>query len=41
VSALRSEAAGHDVSVRALDKGRFARSGAGANLGELAERATA
>jgi predicted TIM-barrel fold metal-dependent hydrolase len=41
VSALRGEAAGHDVSIRSFDKGRFARSGTGADLGKLAARATA
>jgi predicted TIM-barrel fold metal-dependent hydrolase len=41
VSALRAEAPGHDVSVRSYDKGRFTRSGTGADLGKLAARATA
>ncbi len=41
VSALRAEVAGHDVSVRSLDKGRFERSGQGVDLGELAREATA
>jgi predicted TIM-barrel fold metal-dependent hydrolase len=41
VAALRAEAAGHDVSVRSFDKGRFARSGTGTDLGRLAEAATA
>ncbi|WP_436776556.1 amidohydrolase family protein [Yinghuangia sp. YIM S09857] len=40
VGALRAEAAGHDVSVRSYDKGRFERS-AGANLAELRASATA
>ena len=40
VGALRAEVAGHDVSIRSMDKGRYA----GAerpSLGELAQRATA
>jgi hypothetical protein len=41
VAALRAEAAGHDVSIRSYDKGRFIRSGKGADLGELAAKATA
>jgi hypothetical protein len=41
VGALRAEAAGHDVAVRSFDKGRFVRSGKGADLGKLAARATA
>src|SRR5919108_136045 len=41
VGALRAEAAGHDVSVRSLDKGRFERSGKGVDLGKLAAKATA
>jgi predicted TIM-barrel fold metal-dependent hydrolase len=41
VAALRAEAAGHDVSIRAFDKGRFERSRAGIDMGTLAERATA
>ena len=41
VGALRAEAAGHDVSVRSLDKGRFERSGTGVDLGKLAAKATA
>jgi hypothetical protein len=41
VAALRSEATGHDVSVHSFDKGRFARTGTGADLARLAERATA
>ncbi|HEY2430273.1 MAG TPA: amidohydrolase family protein [Acidimicrobiales bacterium] len=40
VAALRAEAAGHDVSVRAYDKGRFERR-PGADLGKLAGAATA
>jgi predicted TIM-barrel fold metal-dependent hydrolase len=41
VAALRSEAAGHDVEIRSFDKGRFARSGKGVELGTLAAHATA
>jgi predicted TIM-barrel fold metal-dependent hydrolase len=41
VAALRAEAAGHDVSIRAFDTGRFERSHAGIDMGKLAERATA
>ena len=41
VGALRAEAAGHDVSVRSFDKGRFERSHKGADLGKLAGKATA
>jgi predicted TIM-barrel fold metal-dependent hydrolase len=41
VGALRVRAAGHDVSVRSYDKGRFERTGQGADLGKLAARATA
>ena len=41
VGALRSEAKGHDVTVRSLDKGRFERTGAGTDLGRLAKQATA
>ncbi|WTX00076.1 amidohydrolase family protein [Streptomycetaceae bacterium NBC_01309] len=40
VGALRAEAAGHDVSVRSYDKGRYERS-KGANLAELSASATA
>ena len=40
VGALRAEVAGHDVSIRSMDKGRFATAGA-PSLGELAARATA
>jgi predicted TIM-barrel fold metal-dependent hydrolase len=40
VSALRAKAAGHDVSVRSFDKGRFERH-KGADLGQLAAKATA
>jgi predicted TIM-barrel fold metal-dependent hydrolase len=41
VAALRAEAAGHDVSVRSMDKGRFEHTHSGTDLGELASRATA
>ena len=41
VGALRSEATGHDVAVRSFDKGRFVRTGKGADLGKLAAKATA
>jgi len=40
VGALRAEAAGHDVSIRAYDKGRFQKT-LGADLVELQQRATA
>ncbi|CAO5258692.1 amidohydrolase family protein [Frankia sp. AgKG'84/4] len=39
VGALRAAAAGHDVSIRSFDQGRFERQ-VGINLGELAGRAT-
>ena len=41
VGALRAEVPGHDVETRPYDKGRFARSGAGIDVGDLAKRATA
>jgi predicted TIM-barrel fold metal-dependent hydrolase len=41
VAALRAEAAGHDVSVRSYDTGRFQRTGRGVDLGSLAGKATA
>jgi hypothetical protein len=41
VGALRARAAGHDVSVRSFDKGRFERTRKGADLGKLAKAATA
>jgi predicted TIM-barrel fold metal-dependent hydrolase len=41
VGALRAEAAGHDVSVRSYDKGRFERSGKGIALADIAAKATA
>jgi Amidohydrolase len=40
VAALRAEAAGHDVAVRAYDTGRYERR-KGIDLGELAKQATA
>ncbi len=40
VSALRAEAAGHDVSEQSFDRGRFERS-TGGNLAEFASKATA
>jgi predicted TIM-barrel fold metal-dependent hydrolase len=40
VAALRAEAAGHDVSIRAFDKGRFEKQ-VGIDLGDLVPRATA
>jgi predicted TIM-barrel fold metal-dependent hydrolase len=41
VGALRAEAAGHDVSIRSLDKGRFERTHKGIDLGEMQSKATA
>ena len=41
VGALRARAAGHDVSIRSFDKGRFERSGAGVDLGTITKAATA
>ena len=41
VGALRSRAAGHDVSIRSFDHGRFVRTGKGVDIGKLAPRATA
>jgi predicted TIM-barrel fold metal-dependent hydrolase len=41
VGALRAEAAGHDVSIRSFDKGRFERSGKGIALADIAAKATA
>jgi predicted TIM-barrel fold metal-dependent hydrolase len=41
VAALRAKAAGHDVSIRSFDKGRFERTHKGADLGKLAAKATA
>ena len=40
VGALRAEVAGHDTTIRAMDKGRFAGTPT-MTLGELAENATA
>jgi predicted TIM-barrel fold metal-dependent hydrolase len=41
VGALRARAAGHDVSIRSFDKGRFERSGRGVDLGTITRAATA
>ncbi|EFC79373.1 amidohydrolase family protein [Parafrankia sp. EUN1f] len=41
VGALRAEVAGHDVTTRSFDKGRFERTGAGTDLSALASNATA
>jgi predicted TIM-barrel fold metal-dependent hydrolase len=41
VGALRKEAAGHDVSIRSMDRGRFGQKGDGIEIGKLSERATA
>jgi predicted TIM-barrel fold metal-dependent hydrolase len=41
VKALRAEAAGHDVSIRSMDKGRYERNSRGIDLSQMAERATA
>jgi predicted TIM-barrel fold metal-dependent hydrolase len=41
VGALRQEVAGHDVSIRSFDRGRFQRTQPGINLGELSKSATA
>src|SRR5262245_31936256 len=41
VGALRAEVAGHDVTEHSMDKGRYENKTKGANLGELAARATA
>ncbi|MGI8663420.1 MAG: amidohydrolase family protein [Acidimicrobiales bacterium] len=41
VGALRAGVPGHDVSVRSYDKGRFERTHKGADLGKLAEKASA
>lgn len=40
VGALRARAAGHDVSIRSLDHGRFERSGDGTTLATIAKAAT-
>jgi predicted TIM-barrel fold metal-dependent hydrolase len=41
VRALREDAAGHDVSIRSMDKGRYERMTKGIDLSHMAERATA
>jgi predicted TIM-barrel fold metal-dependent hydrolase len=41
VGALRAEAAGHDVSIRSFDHGRFERQGKGVDLATIAAAATA
>ncbi len=41
MGALRAEAAGHDVSIRAYDTGRIQRTGAGVDMATMAARATA
>jgi predicted TIM-barrel fold metal-dependent hydrolase len=41
VGALRARAAGHDVSIRSFDHGRFERSGHGVGAAEIASKATA
>jgi predicted TIM-barrel fold metal-dependent hydrolase len=41
VRALREEAAGHDVSIRSMDKGRYQRTNRGIDLSQMAQRATA
>jgi len=41
VGALRAEAGDWDVSVRSYDKGRFEIAHTGADLGKLADQATA
>jgi hypothetical protein len=41
VGALRAEAAGHDVSIKPYDKGRFSRSGKGIEIAKVAAVATA
>jgi predicted TIM-barrel fold metal-dependent hydrolase len=40
VKALRAQAAGHDVSIRSFDRGRFTHSGTGVELGTVAAIAT-
>ena len=40
VGALRAEVAGHDVSIRSMDKGRYA-DAAKVSLADMAARATA
>lgn len=41
VGALRSEVAGHDVSVRSMSKGRHAHDGTGIQIGAMVSRASA
>jgi hypothetical protein len=41
VAALRARAAGHDVSIRSYDKGRFEITGTGVDLATITGRATA
>lgn len=41
VGALRAKAAGHDVSIRSFDQGRFERTGKGVDLGTITKAATA
>ena len=41
VGALRAEVVGHDIAIRRYDKGRYARSGKGIDIGDLVPRATA
>jgi hypothetical protein len=41
VGALRARAAGHDVTIRSFDRGRFERSGQGVDLGTITRQATA
>jgi hypothetical protein len=41
VAALRAEAAGHDVTIRPFDKGRFSHHHTGVAIGDLAGKATA
>ncbi len=41
VGALRARAAGHDVSIRSFDRGRFERTNKGVEIGKLASKATA
>jgi predicted TIM-barrel fold metal-dependent hydrolase len=41
VGALRAKSAGHDVSIKSFDHGRFERSGKGVDLAEIASKATA
>ena len=41
VGALRAEVPGHDVSIKAYDRGRYQRTGKGTDLAELGAKATA